>query len=101
MPAHFENGQNMTNRPPVHMKKGHFLSADFENGRVWKLNSNRQMLETASCEPSKMTKPKHFDAFGARLIDTKGAGTFLWHQSLATSFLPSNLLPFSNCSGIM
>ena len=29
-----------------------------------------------------------FGAFGTRLIDTlKGVGTFMWHQSLAKSFL--------------
>ena len=33
MPADFENGKNVTDRPPVHTKTAYFLPADFENGR--------------------------------------------------------------------
>ena len=33
MQIHFENGENVTDRPPVHTKTAHFLPADFENGR--------------------------------------------------------------------
>ena len=33
MPAHFENGENVMDRAPVHTKTAHFLPVDFENGR--------------------------------------------------------------------
>ena len=91
--------KNVTDRPPVHMKAAHFFPADFQNGRVWKRDTRRHMLETASCEPSKMTKTKHVDAYGTRLIYSQGVSTFLRHESPATSFLPSNFKPFSNCLG--
>ena len=41
MPAHFENGENSTDRPPVDTKTAHFLPANFENSRILKRNSNR------------------------------------------------------------
>ena len=59
MPAHFEDGENVMDRPPVHTKTAHFLPADFENGRFWKQNSNEHIFETASCEQSKMMKTEH------------------------------------------
>ena len=46
--------------PPIHTKTAHFLLANFENGRFGKRNSNRHILETASCEYSKMIKAEHF-----------------------------------------
>ena len=33
MPADFENGKKVTDKPPLHTKTGHVLPADFENGR--------------------------------------------------------------------
>ena len=60
--------KNSTDRPPVHTKTAHFLPADFENGRFSKRNSNRHILETASCKHLKMVKIRTFsDAFGTRL----------------------------------
>ena len=33
MPAHFENGDKVTDRRPVHKKTAHFLPENFENVR--------------------------------------------------------------------
>ena len=59
MPAHFENGENSTDRPAVHTKTAHFLPADFENGRFRKRNYNRHILEMVSCKQLKMMKREH------------------------------------------
>ena len=59
MPAHFENDENVTDRPPVHTKTAHILPADIENGRSSKWNSNQNILKAASCEYSKVMKTEH------------------------------------------
>ena len=33
MPVHFENGENVMDRPPVHTRTANSLLANFENGR--------------------------------------------------------------------
>ena len=53
MPEHFENGEKIADRPPVHTKTAYLCrqiskTIDFE-----KRNPNRHILETASCEHSK------------------------------------------------
>ena len=61
----------MTDRPPVYTKTAHFLPADlktvdFESGSL-----KRYILETASCEHSKMMKTEHFlDPYGSKLVDS-------------------------------
>ena len=63
MPAHFENGENVTDRPPIHTKTPYFLLADFENGRFRNRNSNQHILKTASREHSKRIKKNIFQCF--------------------------------------
>ena len=55
--------EDVADKPPVHTKTAYYLPADFENGRFWKRNSNRHILETASCEHSKMIKKNIFQCF--------------------------------------
>lgn len=106
--------------------------------KTWKLRIfHQQMLKTVDFINESLTgtfgKWNHantrkrwngtlFDAFKTRLIDSWGAGTFLWHQilgeiatnsspsnfllfcvgyTLAKHFLPSHVLPFSKCAGVM
>ena len=66
IPAHFENGENITDRSPVHTKTAHFLPLDFENSRFCKWNSNRHILKTALVEHSKMMKTEHFSTTSKR-----------------------------------
>ena len=86
MLPHFESGENVTDRPPVHTKMALFCrqileTVDFENGTLigtfWKwYRVNTQNDENRT----------YFDGFGTRLIDCIGVGSFLWRQSLAMSF---------------
>ena len=75
--------KNVTDRPPVHTKMAHFMQADFEDGNqtgtVWKLHR----VNTRNDE-----NRRSFNAFGTKLIDSYGVSSFLWHQILATCFLP-------------
>ena len=66
MAAHFEDGENMTDMPPVHTKMAHILPADFVNGKFREQNLNRHILTTALFEHSKTMKMKHFSTFSKR-----------------------------------
>ena len=52
----------MADRTPVHTETAHFLSANFENGRSNKRNSNCHILEMGSfvVRTLEMMKTKHF-----------------------------------------
>ena len=62
MPAQFENGEKCDGLP-FYKKTANFAPEDFENGRFWKRNSNRHILEKASCGHLKMMKTEHFSTF--------------------------------------
>ena len=85
MPAYFQTGENVTDRPFVHTKAAHFLT--FFYRQILKTELYPRLLETASCKYLKIMENRTgLDAFGTRLVDSKGLDTLLWHQSFATSF---------------
>ena len=60
MPAHFEKGKNVTDRPPVHTKMAHFCrqiskTVDFENGTLTGMNFCRQISKTVDFENGTLT----------------------------------------------
>ena len=64
------------------------------------LASKMQQLKQQNTSAFDDVKRTFFDAFGSKLFDSYGVGSFLASKS-CNDFLPSNFLPFSNSAGIV
>ena len=96
MPAHFENGENVTDRLPVHTKTAHFLPADFEIGTLTGIFWKRHRVST-----QKIIKKNIFQCFWNETDQFLECRYISLASMSCNEFLPSDFLPFSNCLGIV